>query len=32
MIMSVFFSEFGTEFLSKFINISNKNEKKLTSY
>ncbi|WP_054835427.1 hypothetical protein [Methanobrevibacter arboriphilus] len=27
MIMSVFFSEFGTEFLSKFINISNKNEK-----
>jgi hypothetical protein len=26
MIMSVFFSEFGTEFLSKFINISNKNE------
>jgi len=27
MIMSVFFSEFGTEFLSKLINISNKNEK-----
>lgn len=27
MIMSVFFSEFGTEFLSKFIKISNKNDK-----